>query len=84
MNKVGYTDQNRLDPQWVPSDAEMIDWVERGGYVVTPNTPNADGVRLWQVCCRLFGGTYGHNIADGASWRTAVEAAMRRDATIGS
>lgn len=77
MNKAGYTDQNRLDPQWVPSDAEMINWVEANEYRLIPQCRMDNGLDGWavkRISTSLF------NLGEGSTWRAAVEDAMRKEA----
>lgn len=75
MNKVGYTDQNRLDPQWAPSDAEMINWVEERGYHVLKGCAVSHPWEWWIA--------ENHHaiiaIGYGPTWRAAVEDAMRKE-----
>lgn len=76
MNKVGYTDQNRLDPQWVPSDAEMIDWIEKGGHKVTPAL-SSEQRGQWHVFHSSL--SVFCAFTTKPTWRAAVEDAMRRE-----
>lgn len=75
MSKVGYTDQNRLDPQWAPSDAEMINWIESTGYHMERGRTLIDdtGWRVTRVIHAMS------DIGNGPTWRAAVEDAMRKE-----
>lgn len=75
MSKVGYTDQNRLDPQWAPSDAEMINWLEKNRFAVGTDE-TVDSV-WWLVVSSDIEDI--REIGNGATWRAAVEDAMRKE-----
>lgn len=77
MSKVGYTNQNRLDPQWVPSDAEMINWVEANQIMVAYDIKPTP---VWVAVCTVV--PLWKGLAFGATWRAAVEDAMRKEAKL--
>ena len=69
--------KDAFDVQWLPSDADMINWVERG-YTVRPYVTK-DRQNGWAVRgLHLFGPPCG----EGPTWRAAVEDAMRKEASI--
>ena len=65
------------DPDELPSDARMIDWVERRQAVVNPRYPGPTGWHLFVIT----GDNNGRIEAVeeyGPTWRAVVEAGMRR------
>ena len=68
--------KDAFDAQWLPSDADMINWVDRG-YTVRPYV-STEG-NGWAVRGHhLFGPPCG----TGPTWRAAVEDAMRKEASL--
>ncbi len=63
----------------LPSDADMINWIEKTGFTVLPpanRNPNG-GIPLWAVIVPSLG----FKIAHGETWRAAVEAGIEADRT---
>lgn len=75
------------DPQWLPSDADLINWVEKGGYHVSPSTYDAPELGWWvtkqrQLAkCERSGMTpvMVDELGRGPTWRAAVEDAMHNE-----
>lgn len=68
-----------LNDYWeLPSDAAMIDWIQKGRYRVIP--PLNDPTFMWSVAADFGEGT-SYVIARGDTWRDAVEKAMYKEYT---
>lgn len=67
-----------FDPQWLPSDSDLINWVERKQAIVSPRYKGEWSLFVFvpPICTDSKRSDIIEEV--GPTWRAVVEAAMRR------